>query len=225
MNREILKDIIDWDIENWSKALVYWERKIDLENKNFKCLELGGRKGGLTLWLSLKGNQVICSDIENPETEAGPIHKKYNVNTQYQAIDASNIPYQNYFDVVAFKSILGGISRNNNNALKQKVINEIHKSLKENGVFLFAENMESSFLHKFLRKKFVSWGAEWNYLKVNELENLFSSFKSVDFITIGFLGAFGRSEVQRNLLGKLDRFIEKFIPKSKRYILIGIAKK
>lgn len=225
MNKETLKDIIDWDIINWSKALNYWEKHVDLQNKNFQCLELGGRKGGLSLWLALKGNNVICSDLENPEKDASIIHKKHNVNIQYQAIDAANIPFQNHFDLIAFKSILGGIARNNNNALKQKVINEIHKALKENGVLLFAENTEASFLHKLARKLFVKWGAEWNYLKPEEIETLFSSFKSVQFITIGFLAAFGRNEAQRNFLGKLDRVIEKFVPKSKRYILIGVAKK
>lgn len=225
MNKNLLKDIIDWDIVNWSKALSYWEKNVELQNKNLQCLELGGRKGGLSLWLSLKGNNVICSDLENPENEASSIHKKHNANVRYQAIDAANIPFQNQFDVIAFKSILGGIARNNNNALKQQVISETYKALKENGVLLFAENMESSFLHKLTRKLFVKWGAEWNYLKPEEIESLFSQFKRVQFITVGFLAAFGRNETQRRVLGKLDRIVEKFIPKKKRYILIGIARK
>ena len=32
----------------------------------------------------------------------------------YQDIDATNIPYENYFDIIVFKSIIGGIGRNNN---------------------------------------------------------------------------------------------------------------
>ena len=57
------------------------------------------------------------------------------------------------------------------------------------------------------------------------MDTLFSSFKNVKFITVGFLGAFGRTEKQRSIFGKLDRVVEKFVPKSKRYILIGIAHK
>ena len=68
-------------------------------------------------------------------------------------------------------------------------------------------------------------GGEWNYLKINEIENDFVSFKNVQFITVGFLGAFGRNEKQRTILGKLDKFFEHLVPKRKRYILIGIAKK
>ncbi len=143
----------------------------------------------------------------------------------YQSINATAIPYENYFDIVTFKSILGGISRNKNGYLKQQTIDEIHKSLKSNGVLLFAENIESSFLHKLLRKKFVNWGNDWNYLGISEVEILFSSFKSIDYITVGFFGAFGRSEKQRHLLGILDSVVEKFIPKRMRYILIGIATK
>ena len=61
--------------------------------------------------------------------------------------------------------------------------------------------------------------------KVKEIENVFSSFKSVKYITVGFWGAFGRTEKQKNILGKFDRLFEKIIPKEKRYILIGIARK
>ncbi len=225
MEKELLNKIIEWDIENWSLALKYWENNLNLENRNFQCLELGGRNGGLSLWLALKGNEVTCTDLESPEKAVVEINKNHNTGIRYQAIDATNIPYENYFDIVIFKSILGGIARNNANVLKEKTINEIYKALKKDGVLLFAENTESSFVHKFLRKNFIKWGSEWNYLKVDEIKTLFSSFKSVQYITIGFLAAFGRNEAQRKFLGKLDRVFEKLVPKRKRYILIGIAKK
>ncbi|MBA3705554.1 MAG: methyltransferase domain-containing protein [Bacteroidetes bacterium] len=227
MTKDIVNDIIDWDITNWSKTIDYWSRNIDFKDKNFKCLELGGRKGGLSLWLAIDGHNVICSDLEPPEKYALELHRKYEVQKKisYQSIDATKIPYDNFFDIIVFKSILGGISRNNRNELKKKTIDEIHKALKPAGVLLFAENIEGSFMHKFLRKKFVSWGNEWNYLKINELDELFSSYKSVKYITVGFFGAFGRSKKQRNVLGKFDRLFERIVPRNKRYILIGIAEK
>jgi hypothetical protein len=220
-------DIINWDIVNWSKALDFWEKEIELENKNYKCLEIGGRKGGLSLWLALKGNNVICSDLESPEKLASEVHVKYDCNSliTYQAVDTTNIQYREYFDIIAFKSILGGISRNNNNEMKKKTIDEIAKALKENGVLLFAENIDASILHKLFRKIFVIWGKEWNYLKISEISNVFQSFSSIKYITVGFWGAFGRNERQRSVLGKFDRIFEKIVPYNKRYILIGIAKK
>lgn len=226
MDKQILHDIIGWDIVNWSKALTYWEQHTELNKGQLTCLELGGREGGLSLWLALKGHKVICSDLQSPKKNASEIHRNYDCKSPigYEAIDATNIPYENKFDVVTFKSILGGISGRNND-LKKKTINEIWKALKPGGVLLFAENIESSFLHRFLRKKFVEWGKDWNYLKFDELSDVFSSFTSIDYITVGFLGAFGRSEKQRTFLGKLDRAFEKLIPLKKRYILIGVARK
>ncbi len=226
MNKNLLKDIIDWDIENWSKAIYFWEKHLDIKDKSFECLELGSRKGGLSLWLAVNGNTVICSDIVSPQPHAEVVHQKYDCQKliTYQAVDAANMDFQNQFDVVAFKSVLGGISRNENDNLKQNTIHQIYKALKPNGALLFAENMESTFLHKILRKKFAKWG-NWNYLKVEEINSLFSEFKSVQYITVGFFGTFGRTEKQRQILGKFDSLIEKMIPQSKRYILIGIAQK
>jgi SAM-dependent methyltransferase len=221
-----LKDIIEWDIVNWSKALDYWETKIDL-NRELHCLEIGGRNGGLSLWLALNGNHVVCSDLESPKKNAFEIHKKYNCHSliQYEAIDAADIPYRNHFDLVIFKSILGGVSNNNRHHLKQKTIDGIHRALKEDGVLLFAENIETTLFHRILRTLFISWGKEWNYLKFHEIKTLFSSFKQLEYITVGFFGTFGRTERQRRFLGKVDGFFDKIVPEKKRYILIGIAKK
>jgi len=227
MEKELIKDIIEWDVKNWSKALEFWSRKIDIERKNYTCLELGGGSGGLSLWLALNGNETICSDLRSPEAKASALHEKYNVesNVNYEAIDATDINYTDHFDIVVFKSILGGISRNNKDELKQKTIEEIHKCLKSNGMLLFAENLQGSIFHKIMRKWFVSWGSAWNYLKYSEIHELFRLFKKVEFITHGFWGALGRTEFQRTQLGKIDTIFSKFIPSRRRYIVIGIAAK
>ncbi|UCH64581.1 MAG: methyltransferase domain-containing protein [Ignavibacterium sp.] len=226
-DKQLIKDIIDWDVVNWSKSIMFWQKKIDLKNKNYTCLELGGKRGGLSLFLAQKGNNVICSDLESPENLASELHRKYKAESRinYESIDATKIPYENKFDIVTFKSILGGISRDGNNWLKKITVNEIHKSLKLSGKLLFAENLEASFIHKFFRKRFVKWGVEWNYLKYNEIEEIFSSYSKLEYITVGFWGTFGRSETQRKFLGKIDSLFEKIIPESKRYIVIGIAEK
>ena len=219
------KDIINWDIINWSKAIKYWRENITFTNKNYKCLELGANQGGLSLWLALHRNRVVCSDLQNPKYIASAIHEKYTCKSpiQYAAIDATNIPYKNYFDIITFKSILGGISENNQDKFKRKTVNEIHKALKPGGVLLFAENMEATLLHKILRKR---WGQkDWNYMKLNEIADVFSLFKNVNYTTVGFFGCMGRSETQRRILGHIDTFIEKLLPNRFHYILIGIAVK
>lgn len=227
MDKQLIKDIFEWDIVNWSKAIDFWTEEVDITSHNLTCLELGGRRGGLSLWLAVNNNTVICSDLESPKTHASELHTKYNCTDkiEYQGINATNIPFENKFDIVVFKSILGGISGNGNDHLKKETLDQIHKCLKPNGKLLFAENLEASFLHKRFRKVFVKWGSRWNYLKYDEIENVFGSFESVKYKTVGFLGTFGRSEKQRHFLSKMDNLVERIIPKRKRYIVIGVAEK
>ena len=225
MNTQVT-NFIEWDVVNWSKAIPFWSENTDLESNQNNCLELGARNGGLSLWLAIKGNKVICSDIVSPKENASKLHLKHlqHDKIQYQAIDATNIPYEACFDIIVFKSILGGISSENAN-LKQETIDEIYKALKPSGKLLFAENLEASSIHRFFRKKFIKWGNRWNYLKYDEISPLFKSFENVKFQTVGFLGAFGRTELQRRILGKIDSMIRFLIPKKKRYIVLGVASK
>ncbi|MCZ4409042.1 class I SAM-dependent methyltransferase [Cryomorphaceae bacterium 1068] len=227
MTKELIIDIIEWDIENWSKAIDFWTEKIDLKTTKLTCLELGGRRGGLSLWLAINHNEVICSDLNSPQEHASELHEKYSCSEyiEYRSIDATDIPFDNAFDIVVFKSILGGVSRNGKDELKKQTIDEIYKSLKPNGKLLFAENLEASFLHMYIRKRFVKWGSRWNYLKYNEIDEVFDSFDSIQYETVGFLAAFGRTEKQRNLLSKIDHIINPFIPKRHKYIVFGIAEK
>ena len=135
MEHQLLEDIIEWDIVNWSKALNYWNDEIDISSTSLTALELGGRRGGLSLWLATENNIVICSDLTSPAKSASLLHSNYDVkgSIRYEAIDAINIPYEDHFDIVAFKSILGGISRSGKDELKKRIILEIYKSLKPGG--------------------------------------------------------------------------------------------
>jgi len=227
MNKELLKDVIEWDTVNWSQGLNFWESNFPIQNKNYSCLELGGRRGGLSLWLAVNNNQVICSDFNSPIEAAQPIHLKYGCTDRvdYASIDATNIKYASEFDIVTFKSILGGISSDKHENVTQHIIDEVYSALKPGGALLFAENLSSSSLHRFMRKYFVKWGSRWKYLNYRDIEPLFAKFSSMEFITVGFFGAFGRSEGQRKFLGKIDTFLKPIIPKRWRYIVVGIARK
>lgn len=225
-NTLTLKEIIDWDVVNWSKAIPFWNKHLDLNHKKLKCLELGCNHGGLSLWLAKNGHEVVCSDLENPEKKAKKIHDEFgDLDIQYQAINALDIPYENEFDLVVFKSILGGVSRKNKQENKIAALNQIYRALKPGGKLLFAENLEGSVLHQFLRKRFIKWGADWNYLQLKEVDELFSKFSRFQFKTVGFFGALGRTEKQRNILGKIDSFVDPLLPKKAHYILIGVAEK
>ena len=223
-----LRQCVEWDVVNWSKALAFWESRIDLTGKGFRCLELGSRRGGLSLWLALKGNEVVCSDYKNPEDQASAIHQNYQYggSITYEGIDATNIPYENSFDIVVFKSILGGIARDEKGYLKQVVVDQIFKALKPGGSVLFAENLLASSIHQLLRAKLTQWGGYWNYLSVSEVDELFGAYGSLEYRTAGFLGSFGRNEFQRNFLGKIDTWVFDWIATdAMKYIVYGLATK
>lgn len=219
------KDIINWDVINWSKALDYWERNIFLENRKYECLELGAGLGGLSLWLALNRNNVICSDVNRPEQDTRDIHARYNCSTniKYAAIDATNIPYKNHFDIITFKSILGEMQSDKRSCYKETAMNEIYKALKPGGILLFAEYLQGSLLHRALRGKSSTKG--YNCLRINEMPNVLSKYKNVKYTSVGFLGCFGRSERQKNIFGKIDSFFDFILPDKYKYIVVGIAVK
>jgi len=227
MDKEFIRDIFEWDVVNWSRALGFWAEHSSAQKPPMQVLELGGHRGGLSLWAAKAGHQVICSDLHSPQSHAGVLHKKYGVDEQisYQAIDATSIPYENKFDRIVFKSILGGVGRQGNEAAIQKAIAEIHKALKPGGQLLYAENLSGSILHTTLRKRFVSWAAQWNYIDLSSVDRLFEEFDSHVYHTSGFFGAFGRTETQRTIVGHIDSVLNPILPKSWQYILMGVATK
>lgn len=224
---EELNSILQWDVISWSKALHFWQSNVEFP-KIAKALELGGREGGLSLWLALNDKQVICSDLSNTHQTATPLHQKFGVVDfiHYQDIDASKIPYENHFDLIVFKSIIGGIGRNNNIEIQQQVFRQIHKALKPGGMLLFAENLTASPIHKLLRKRFVQWGDSWRYISLDELKSFLQFFSSFQIKSNGFLATFGRNEAQRKFLAHLDDLIFNHIcPENWKYIGYGIAVK
>ncbi len=222
-----VSDIIEWDIHNWSKQISFFEDYLTKDMEMKKALALGERYGGISLYLASYGLNVICSDIYNPKDIAEPLHAKYKITgkIEYQAIDALNIPFENYFDLIAFKSVLGGIARNGNTVNKTLMFQQIYKSLKPGGILLFSENLSGSILHKLSRKLFVKWGSNWNYSTKEEIKKLLTPFKNVSIKTCGFLGSFGRTEKQRTILGQIDDYIEDIIPDNWHYIIFVYCKK
>lgn len=227
MHRQLTaKEIIGWDVKNWSEALKYWEKLVSTNNK-LECLEIGANKGGISLWLASKGHHVVCNDLHPVSEETLKYHSEFSLKgkIEYQSFDAAQIPFENYFDIIILKSVMGGIGRAGRNDRIEASIQAIYKALKPGGMFLFAENLQGSRLHKFFRKKFVSWSQDWNYIQKKQLEKYLECFKETEIRTTGFAGAFGFNEVSRNLLGNLDSIFFNKLPESYHYIIYGHAKK
>lgn len=224
---DLLKDIVQWDVYTWSKAILFWEENVnwnDVQNG----LELGGHQGGLSLWLAMKGIDVVCSDLKDVKLTALKLHEKYPLikSIQYEDIDATNIHYENHFDVIVFKSILGGIGRDNNCAAQKIVIDQVYKALKPGGKLLFAENAKGSRLLQWLRKKFVGWGSSWNYLSADEMQQLLKLFSSFEIKSTGVIAAFGNNESLRRVLATIDnKVLNYFFSHRFKYVLYGYAQK
>ncbi len=224
--RRFLRDILQWDVVNWSMCLDLWEPFVR-SNRPLDCLEIGARKGGLSLWLASRGHRVTCTDISDPREEAQEVHARYPfcATVKYRALDATRMSFDGLFDLVVFKSVLGGIGRNSNMAAIERAVAGMFRALRPGGVLLFAENLKASRLHVHFRRIFVGWGKSWNYLNFSDIQRIFSDFRELRLRYGGFLGAFGRTEGQRSILGLFDRALSGSIPNRWKYIVAGVARK
>lgn len=228
MDNNFSNNILDWDVTNWSATIKYWEANTRQDLSSITALEIGAWNGGLSLWLAKKGSHVVCTDINGPTNQAHEMHKAFGVSNliSYDSIDAVEMPYIQQFDVVMFKSVLGGIGHNDHPEKQLCAMTNIYNALKPGGELFFAENLVASPLHQFLRRNFMPWGKNWRYVTIDEILGFTSKFQDVTYQTNGFWGAMGRSEKVRNILGKIDnKYFDSFVPEKWRYIITGIARK
>jgi 2-polyprenyl-3-methyl-5-hydroxy-6-metoxy-1,4-benzoquinol methylase len=228
LKEETINDIMQWNVRSWTEALVFWEKNVDWSNVK-ECMEIGGREGGLSLWLAMKGCHVLCTDLENTAAQARPLHARYGITGQqisYADINATSIPFENKFDLIVFKSVIGGIGRNDDKESQAKVFREVYKALKPGGILIFAENQKASRMHAVFRKKFTPWSQYWRYLTESEMREFLAPFEKVALRTTGFAATFGRSEDQKDRLAKVDAaFFNRLVPSSWKFIIYGIARK
>lgn len=224
MSEKQLHDIIEWDVVNWSKGLDYFASTgYDFHEKY--SLAIGERHGGLSLWMALNGANVVSTDLNGVSEEAKRKHIRYGVDKKitYREANILSLDFpSSTFDVVMFKSVIGALGKEQ---LQQQAINEIRRVLKPGGVLFFAENLVSSPIHGWLRKKFINWAGYWRYITVKEASGFCSEFSSFAFSSAGFLGTPGRSESQRRFLGIADTVVEKIVPRRFHYVIFVAAVK
>jgi 2-polyprenyl-3-methyl-5-hydroxy-6-metoxy-1,4-benzoquinol methylase len=224
-NRDELLKYVEWDVRNWAVALDFWLAHSTKRLADCRVLEIGTDYGGLTLWLAEKGAKVVCSDLYGVRREAVERHQSSGLmhRIEHRAIDALNIPYAEEFDVVVFKSVLGGVGAKEPQA---KVVGEMHKALKKGGELFFAENLVASPVHMFFRRKATRWGTTWRYITIEEMNEFLAPFSEKQLRANGFAGTFGRTKAQRNLLALGDRWLfERIVPERWKYIIAGVARK
>lgn len=227
LSASLSKEIVEWDVVNWARALPFWERTIS-HDAPLDCLELGARRGGLSLWLALQGHRVLCSDLKDNRSAAEPLHRSHGVEAHvaYESIDATAIPYENRFDVIAFKSMLGGVAWDGDIRRQVAAMQSIYRALRPGGVLLFAENLSGNPLHRLLRRRFVRWNSVWRYVTIAEMLEFLEPYTDVRWRTTGVTGLLGRSNRVSNVLGKLDGALwNRIVPPASRYIMFGTARK
>ncbi len=225
-----LHQYLEWDELTWSKALYSWD-EILLEvqpGKSLLALELGGRHGGISLYLAQKGIKTVCSDFGGPTPKAKALHEENKVSNlvSYMDIDATTINYpDNHFDIVVFKSILGVVAANNKIENLEIASKEIYRILKPGGYLLFAENMKASCLHTLARRWFVPWGANWHYLTLQEMGAFVAPFALHKINYFGFFSAFIKIKKLKKAAYLIDSIKNIFLPNRFKYISYGWAKK
>jgi len=224
MQRPALDDIFQWEVRSWSRALPLWEKHLP-QQRPLKALGIGEREGGLSLWLASLGMDVTCTDLHPfpPATQA--LHATYGLanHITYAQADATGLPFsEGTFDVVIFKSVIGALGTRE---LQHRAIQEMHRVLRPNGVLLFAENMNGTALHRWLRKRYVAWSGYWRYLDPRSDRDLFASFARLDDRTTGLFANLGRTEGQRDLIARIDSLLAPLVPASMRTIWYGAATK
>lgn len=220
-----IRDVIEWDVASWSKAIAFWEDHAALRPP-LQCLDIGARSGGLSLWLAAQGHSVVCSDVKATEQRARPLLARSGLEGRvtFEDIDATAIPYRARFDVIAFKSVLGAVG--GSFTLQKKAIASMFDALKPGGRLLFAENLVGSPLHRYFREMFVPWVRNWRYLSVEEMLQLLSPFRTLDYAVSGVFASFGRGERQRRILASVDDLVaNRLTPTNWKYIIYGVAVK
>ena len=193
-------------------------------------MELGARNGGLSLYYALNGAEVLCSDVTKdfPSQRAIHLHEKYHLQDRitYAQIDALNIPeeYHRQFDVITFKSILGGIGSHDGTERESLAVRNIAVCLKPGGYVIFAENMQSSSVHQLFRRtrRYL-----WHYQTERNILSLFGEkFSLVKKSYCGLLGCFGITEGMRDVLGYLDKYIfDRIVPERWKYVGVFIFRR
>lgn len=223
----LLKDIVEWDVYTWRKAVIFWDAYIDahLIPDRMRVLEIGARGGGVSMFFAQKGFSVTCSDRGETFEQARALHAGHGVAEAMTYVDAdcTCLPFgDESFDAVVFKSVLGSVGRDGHDERMEVALSELRRVLRPGGVLFFAENLSATRVHRAFRRRFSRWGTQWNYLSLPRVKALLQGFSQVEMHTYGLFGCFMKDHP---LTKWLDETCCKKEPSEAHYMCYGAAVK
>lgn len=228
LNAAFLDDVIEWDVLNWSRCLIFWLPVLrTLRPGVDRVLTIGERNGGLSLWFACQGFQVVCSDFGGVTARPRELHARYGVShlISYADVNVFSMPYSDgAFEVVACKSVIGGLKLVPRDAgtrtleNQQLAVREILRVLRPSGYFLGAENLRSTCMHQRLRSWMKKGRVGWRHLSNADVCRLFSKFTLVEAQAYGFVGTGFAPHWINHVTARADAFLSAWLPKDWLYI-------
>jgi 2-polyprenyl-3-methyl-5-hydroxy-6-metoxy-1,4-benzoquinol methylase len=223
LSKTDIQKIINWDIPTWSVILPYWEAQLPAKQSSLKCIEIGSRDGGITLWMTLLGYNMICSDLHYDLSDARKLHEEYGKTAmvEYKKVDILNWVEPNTYDVILIKSVLGALE---SESAVEDALKNVYNNLKPGGKLLFAENATGTIAHKFFRKYFTDWGSKWFYLSGRTLKNKLNKFSKSETRFTGVTSVFGNKIGLGRIFSFMDKIVfNKLLPDSMKYLAYGYS--
>jgi len=227
-----LQDVVGWDVRTWGRAVAAWERALEtMPPGPLDVLEVGAGPGGPSLWLAARGHRVVTSNLGETERLARPLHERYGLadRIEYRDLDlVAGLPYREAFDVVVFKSVLGGLG-SADPALPARALDEVRAALRPGGLVLWAENLRGNWLHRAARgiAYRIRRARTWQYLTLPRLRELLTArFEAVELHAGGVLAVLGPNERARDRLARVDQaLLDRALPASWHYMAYGTARR
>jgi SAM-dependent methyltransferase len=181
------------------------------------------------------GFRVLCTDYRPPGEQPQQLHRQWKVQEHigYAVADVFKLAFpEDFFDVVACKSVIGGLSLDYKDvstrtlANQKLAVDEIRRVLKPGGIFFGAENLIGTRAHMALRRIQTKGNLGWRYLRTSEIRWLFSDYSACEQRGYGFLGSHRPRFCGLNALcATLDTLLSKVLPDNWLYISFIRARK
>ena len=233
LSKKLIDYTIVWNFGIWSRAIRYWGECLSGSDfSNMKVLEIGANKrSAVSLVFADKG--ADCTLGYYPLPKDSPEHFLKNMDLELDGtvnvipLNIFEMPFNEEFDIVCMKSVLGGISKLNDCDNWSKGIDAAWEAVKPGGYLALAENVRGTFMHDYMRKNYRKNSKPWNYFSPNKYINKVQSLGKYKWKTFGFL-SFTDLGIKRlgTWLYAIDCILfEWFIPNNNRVVISLIVQK